>query len=121
VIGKSCFTNCKSLTRLTFEFPSKLSCIESMAFYNCTSLESVSCPALLEEIGSSCFYNCPNLDTVQFANGSNLSHLEESAFELGVKLSSFCIGSSTEVIGKCCFCTLQSRKKHSICDRVKKS
>jgi hypothetical protein len=49
-ICESCFYECKSLSTITFECNSKLSCIERSAFRHCSSLSTIYAPASLQPI-----------------------------------------------------------------------
>jgi hypothetical protein len=50
MISKFCFCECSNLSDLRFESGSRLWSLDDFAFYNCSSLESISLPAFLTEI-----------------------------------------------------------------------
>jgi hypothetical protein len=102
-ICESCFNGCKSLSTITFESGSKLSCIENDAFCNCSSLSSIGIPSSVEQICRECFNGCYSLSTITFESDSKLSCIERSAFCNCLSLSSICIPSSLEKICQGCF------------------
>jgi hypothetical protein len=55
-----CFSNCPSLSSISFESNSQLTRIESGAFSH-SSLTSISIPQNVESVGSSCFSPCISL------------------------------------------------------------
>ena len=61
-VGTNAFYNCSSLT--TVSFPACTS-VGSLAFYNCSSLTTVSFPACTS-VGNYAFYCCSSLTTVSF-------------------------------------------------------
>ena len=67
-IGASAFYNCTSLTSVTFGANSQLTTVGSYAFYGYTSLTSVTFGAnsQLTTIGDYAFYNCTSLTDVYF-------------------------------------------------------
>jgi hypothetical protein len=56
VLCKECFSNCKSLTSVIFEFDSKLQRIEESAFAE-NSLTSIHVPKSVEVVCKECFSN----------------------------------------------------------------
>jgi hypothetical protein len=50
MICEFCFDECTSLSTITFESNSKLSCIERFAFCRCSSLSTIYVPASLQPI-----------------------------------------------------------------------
>ena len=58
-IGQSAFYDCTSLTSITI--PDSVTSIGSYAFYNCTGLTSVTIPDSVTSIGESAFRNCTSL------------------------------------------------------------
>lgn len=76
-IGNYAFYQCSSLE--TVSFPSTLTSIGSYAFNYCTSLETVSIPNALTSIGSYAFSYCASLETVSFP--SSLRSIGQYAFD----------------------------------------
>ena len=61
-IGGSAFYNCSSLTSITI--PEGVTSIGPRAFQNCSSLTSITLPEGVTSIGQSAFANCRNLQSV---------------------------------------------------------
>ena len=61
-INSLAFYNCTSLWKINF--PESLKVIESSAFSGCTSLLNVTIPQNVTAIGSSAFYECQNIKTL---------------------------------------------------------
>jgi hypothetical protein len=118
IVCESCFIGCEALSLVAFEFNSKLSRIENLAFGNrwsmpedafvpimqaCSSLSSICIPSSVEVLRQSSFSGCIALSVLTFESGSQLSLIEKCAFEGCSSLSSICIPSSVEIIGEDCF------------------
>jgi hypothetical protein len=69
VISGSCFSECKSLTSISFSVDSKLSRLEKYAF-SLSGLETIIIPASVEVICDFCFCQCKSLTSISFAAGS---------------------------------------------------
>jgi hypothetical protein len=78
VLGSSCFSECKSLSSISFESNSRLMRIEWDAF-SCSSLQSIVIPSSVEIIGSSCFARCTPLSSILFESNSRLLRIESDA------------------------------------------
>jgi hypothetical protein len=57
-IGQNCFSNCTSLSSITFESDSRLNRIEMNAFRGCSSLQSIFIPASVQSLPVRCFRDC---------------------------------------------------------------
>jgi hypothetical protein len=79
ILGSPCFSDCKSLSSITFESSSHLTRIESEAFWN-SSLRSILIPRNVEILGSDCFYNCKSPSSIAFESNSELTRIESKAF-----------------------------------------
>lgn len=92
-IGDHAFYNCSSLT--TVSFPNVTS-IGSYAFYACSRITTASFPNATK-IGSSAFYNCGQLTTISFPNVTSISvsafygcsHLTTAIFPKATSIGSF--------------------------------
>jgi hypothetical protein len=81
---------------MTIDFPSNLTTINENAFYQCSSLQSITLPSLLTSIGINAFFQCNSLTTIDFP--SNLETINISAFLYCNGLTSISFPSSINVI-----------------------
>jgi hypothetical protein len=88
---------------LTFESGSKLSSLGPMAFWRCSSLQSLSIPSPIRTVFKSCFGHCSSLSSVTFEPGCNIKTLEASAFEDCSSLQSISIPASLRPMIAACF------------------
>ena len=65
-IGPRAFSDCWSLTNITFASDSGLTTVGEGAFTNCTGLTSITFPKTLSRLGMNCFHGCINLTDVHF-------------------------------------------------------
>ena len=75
-IGQYAFYDCTSLQTVTFEKGSRLKTIEESAFEDCTELTSIEIPASVETIEDQAFEGCSLLATVTFEKGSQLKTVD---------------------------------------------
>ena len=66
-IGNSAFFNCSSLTSITI--PKSVTSIGNDAFYGCTSLTAINIPEGVTSIGGSAFWNCTSLTAITIPEG----------------------------------------------------
>ena len=129
-IGRSAFTNCKSLSSVTFAEGSRLSSIGDSAFYMTWSLTSIEIPDGVTGIGKSAFYesgleninipagvttigmgafeDCFNLSGVTFEKDSKLTEIESGTFFGCVNLTSIEIPAEVTSIGEFAFYNCKS-------------
>ena len=62
-IGEDAFYNCSSLNSITI--PNSVTTIGEMAFYGCSNLESIDIPESTKTIGDRCFEGCTNLKVLE--------------------------------------------------------
>ena len=92
------------------EIPNSVTSIGDYAFYNCTSLESVTIPDSVTSIGSSAFAYCKSLESITFGENSRLTSIGSSAF-YGCQLESIIIPASVTEIGSSAFADCKSLEK----------
>jgi hypothetical protein len=80
ILGSRCFSNCRSLSSISFEPNSRLTRIESFAF-SFSSLQSIVIPSTIQILGSKCFSNCRSLSSISFESNSRLTGIESMAFD----------------------------------------
>jgi hypothetical protein len=105
-IGDNCFSKCKSLTEITFEFDSRLRVIGKFTFYK-TAVRSVRIPSTVEYIAEKCFSKCKSLIFLKFESDDVLKSIGKNAFSC-TALKTVQIPSSVEYIGERCFCKCKS-------------
>ena len=90
--------------------------IGDYAFYNCTSLTSVTVPDSVTSIGDSAFYGCTSLTSVTI--GNSVTSIGDCAFYNCTSLTSVTIGNSVTSIGDCAFYKCTSLTSVTILDSV---
>ena len=98
-IGDRAFYNCSSLTSVTI--PNSVTSIGRSAFYGCSSLTSVTIPNSVTSIGRSAFKGCSGLTSVTIPN--SVKSIERFAFNGCSDLTSVTIPSSVTSIGYAAF------------------
>jgi hypothetical protein len=96
--------------------PSTLETIGGFAFYNCTSLTSVTIPENVISIGYMAFRNCPNLTAISIPD--TVTSIDGYAFYGCTGLSSVIIGDSVISIGTNAFYNCRSLTTITIPDSV---
>jgi hypothetical protein len=96
-IGGGAFYQYTSLTSVTI--PASVTSIGDGAFADCTSLTSVTIPASVTSIDVFTFANCTSLATVTFAQGSRLDAFERGVFYGCTSLTSINIPAGVTYIG----------------------
>ena len=105
-IGTSAFYNCSSLTSITI--PNSVTSIGNSAFEDCSSLTSITIPNSVTSIGNSAFEDCSSLTSVTIPN--SVTSIGMYAFWVCSSLTSVTIGNSVTSIGIAAFsgCSLSS-------------
>ncbi len=106
-LGASAFYKCSSLEAVSFGSGSQLQKIADGTFWGCTSLESITIPALVGEIGGAknngAFYNCISLGSVDFESDGNCTVIGDYAFYGCSSLAEFHIPMSVGTLGNYAF------------------
>jgi len=98
-IGERAFYNCTSLTSITI--PSSVTSIDSYAFSSCSGLTSITIPNSVTSIGNSAFSYCSGLTSVTIPNG--VTSIGDYAFSWCSGLTSITIPNSVTSIGELAF------------------
>ena len=98
-IRADAFYNCSSLTSITI--PDSVTSIGSSAFQSCSSLTNVTIPNSVKSIGSSAFQNCSSLTNVTIPN--SVKSISLAAFYGCSGLTSVTIGNGVTSIGSTAF------------------
>ncbi len=98
-IGNSAFYDCSSLSSITI--PNSVASIGGSAFYRCSSLTSVTIPNSVTSIGGNAFYYCSGLTSVTI--GNSVTSIGDEAFSGCTSLSSLTIPNSVTSIGENAF------------------
>ena len=96
-LGNGAFANCTNLSRVIFEWNTKLNSLGNNAFENCTSLTGISLPAGITSIGNSVFRGCSSLTNISMS--SNITSIGNNAFAYCSGLTSITIPSKVTEIG----------------------
>jgi hypothetical protein len=80
ILCSSCFSDCKSLSSISFETDCELTRIESNAFSSCSSLKSITIPRHVQILCSLCFSHCDSLSSISFETSSELTRIETGTF-----------------------------------------
>ena len=94
-IRYNAFYNCSSLTSVTI--PNSVTSIGSSAFYGCSSLTSITIPNSVTSIEDNVFYNCSSLTSVTIPN--SVTSIGNYAFYGCSSLTSITIPNSVTSIG----------------------
>ena len=94
-IGDEAFYECSSLTSVTIG--NSVTSIGSYAFYNCTGLTSITIPDSVTSIGDSAFLDCTGLTSITIPD--SVTSIGDSAFLDCTGLTSVTIGGSVTSIG----------------------
>ena len=86
--------------------PEGITSIPAYAFYQCTSIQSVTIPASVKTIGEYAFYGCTSNKNVTLADGSRLACIYSYAFSENkllttITLPASCYNISNGVFGNC--------------------
>ena len=113
-IGTYAFYNCSSLTSITI--PNSVTSIGSSAFYNCNSLTSITMPNSVTSIGDQAFFRCSSLKNITIPD--SVTSIGDHAFEDCNGLTSVAIGRSVTSIGVRAFFGCSSLKYITIPDSI---
>ena len=98
-IGDRAFFDCSSLTSITI--PNSVTSIGASAFYHCTSLTDINIPDSVTSIGEGAFISCTSLTSITIPN--SVKSIGKSAFSGCTSLTSITIPNSVTSIGDYAF------------------
>lgn len=101
---------------IDLEIPNEVTEINSYAFYNCCSLNTVTIPETITKIGYRTFGNCVNLTTIVF-NPTNCTQGSNS-FENSTAVTTLIVGNNVTVIAVNAFRGLSGLTSLNISDSV---
>ncbi len=113
-IGDSAFYDCTSLTSVTI--PGSVTSIGVQAFCNCRSLTSVTIPDSVTSIGAGAFERCESLTSVAIPD--SVTSIGKCAFQDCISLTSVTIPNSVTSIGDAAFRDCKSLTSVTIPDSV---
>ena len=94
-VGSYAFYNCSSMA--TVSIPAGVTSIGGSAFYGCSNLANVTIPDGLTTIGSGAFYGCSSMATVSIPDG--VTSIGSSAFQNCAALTAITLPASVTSIG----------------------
>lgn len=106
------FSECETLTTISFAENSKITAISESAFQGCENLLSVTLPAGLKTILDGAFYNCTKLESITLPDG--FEGFGEGAFAGCTSLKSINIPTSVEFIPEFAFMGCSSLRSISL-------
>ena len=98
-IGAWAFFDCSSLTSITI--PSGVTSIGAWAFFDCSSLTSITIPSGVTRIGDNAFYECSGLTSITIPD--SVTSIDYAAFAGCSSLTSITIPDSVKSIGEWTF------------------
>ena len=98
-VGGYAFYNCSSMA--TVSIPAGVTSIGGSAFYGCSNLANVTIPDGLTTIGSGAFYGCSSMATVSIPDG--VTSIGSSAFQNCAALTAITLPASVTTIGGSAF------------------
>ena len=113
-IGESAFYECTSLTSVTI--PDSVTNIGNKAFEDCTSLTSITIPDSVTSIGDVAFAGCTNLTSITIPD--SVTNIGNKAFWGCRALTSVTIPDSVTSIGETAFCSCTNLTSITIPDSV---
>ena len=99
----------RSITEVTADTLYDVTSIGTYAFYNCTSLQSITIPSSVTYIGDYAFYNCTILQSITIPSG--VVSIKDYVFSYCISLTSVNIPDSVTNMGRYVFdnCTSLTR------------
>ena len=113
-IGDDAFYNCSSLTSITF--PNSVTSIGNYAFHGCSSLTSLTIGNSVISIGHYAFIGCFSLTSLVIPN--SVTSIGDYAFSSCSSLTSVTLSNSLTSIGSCAFSSCSSLTSVTITNSV---
>jgi len=105
-IDSNAFTNCFSLETVTFGSNSTLASIGDNAFKSCIALNSIAIPSSVNSIGKNIFQNCYSLNSITIPN--NVTSIGEFSFQNCYSLINIAYPNTVTNIGQYAFDNISS-------------
>lgn len=102
-IEDKAFSDCYSLSAITFGADSQLQKMGEEVFSDCESLQKIVIPKNVKKIEEDTFFGCKKLSSVTFESGSKLQKIEEEAFSECTNLKKMVIPRNVKTIDEGAF------------------
>lgn len=115
-IGDAAFYDCSSLKSITL--PSGLTSISASMFYGCSGLTDVVLPNTVKVINDAAFFGCSSLKNINIPNG--VTELKDGAFTECASLTDIVLPNTVKTVGPHLFCYCRNLKHVNLPDGITK-